>query len=255
MRSSKASRGRWNCSSVRGCRFSNSRRGHGTRRYPSSSASIRPGYRLPIDERILADTDTLLVFGLDHLLTEQEASPDEIEAVHQWLTREGKCPGSRPHHDVGISSRPERRAWSTRITAMRWCPRQQRFGKYTRSLMKGLGVPVENQFGLRPAWSRARGRSRRSTPTATSTTGLAQGRDHFNFHKHLPHYAITTDDSRVSGAGAAADRPVQAHTRSRKRATPSSIPSSGCLQAERAAAKSCWPTRRSSARCSAPTTA
>ena len=30
-------------------------------------------------------------------------------------------------------------------------PRQQRFGLYTRSLMKGLGVPVENRFGLRPA--------------------------------------------------------------------------------------------------------
>ena len=26
------------------------------------------GYRLPIDERILADTDTLMVFGLDHIL-------------------------------------------------------------------------------------------------------------------------------------------------------------------------------------------
>ena len=30
-------------------------------------------------------------------------------------------------------------------------PRQQRFGLYTRTLMKGLGVPVENRFGLRPA--------------------------------------------------------------------------------------------------------
>ena len=27
------------------------------------------GYKLPIDERILADADTLLVFGLDHLLS------------------------------------------------------------------------------------------------------------------------------------------------------------------------------------------
>ena len=26
------------------------------------------GYKLPIDERILADTDTLMVFGLDHIL-------------------------------------------------------------------------------------------------------------------------------------------------------------------------------------------
>ena len=31
------------------------------------------GKRLPIDERILDDTDTLMVFGLDHLVTEQEA--------------------------------------------------------------------------------------------------------------------------------------------------------------------------------------
>ena len=30
-------------------------------------------------------------------------------------------------------------------------PRQQRFGQYTRSIMTALGVPVMNQFGLRPA--------------------------------------------------------------------------------------------------------
>ena len=35
------------------------------------------GYKLPIDERILADCDTLLVFGLDHILSEQEASPEK----------------------------------------------------------------------------------------------------------------------------------------------------------------------------------
>ena len=39
------------------------------------------GQRLPLDERILSDTDTLMVFGLDHMVTEQEASPDEVEAV------------------------------------------------------------------------------------------------------------------------------------------------------------------------------
>jgi hypothetical protein len=38
------------------------------------------GYRLPIDERVLADADTLLVFGLDHMVTGQEAAPEEIEA-------------------------------------------------------------------------------------------------------------------------------------------------------------------------------
>src|SRR5213594_4202506 len=38
------------------------------------------GYKLPIDDRILADTDTLMVFGLDHLLSEQEADQEEISA-------------------------------------------------------------------------------------------------------------------------------------------------------------------------------
>ena len=33
------------------------------------------GFKLPIDERILDDTDTLMVFGLDHLVSEQEATP------------------------------------------------------------------------------------------------------------------------------------------------------------------------------------
>src|ERR1700704_1156929 len=43
------------------------------------------GQRLPLDERVLADTDTLMVFGLDHLVTEQVASAEEIEAVRDFL--------------------------------------------------------------------------------------------------------------------------------------------------------------------------
>ena len=31
------------------------------------------GYKQLIDERVLADTDTMMVFGLDHLVSEQEA--------------------------------------------------------------------------------------------------------------------------------------------------------------------------------------
>src|SRR5947209_8835477 len=67
------------------------------------------GKRLPLDERILDDTDTLMVFGLDHMITEQEASDDEIEAVRQFLTREGTCLVLSPHHDVGVSEDPAER--------------------------------------------------------------------------------------------------------------------------------------------------
>ena len=61
------------------------------------------GYKLPIDERILADTDTLMVFGLDHLVGEQEAAPEEIAAITEWLKREGTCLLLAPHHDVGFT--------------------------------------------------------------------------------------------------------------------------------------------------------
>ena len=61
------------------------------------------GFRLPIDERILADTDTLLVFGLDHLQSGEEASPEEVGAIRKWLDREGTCLLLAPHHDVGFT--------------------------------------------------------------------------------------------------------------------------------------------------------
>src|SRR5204863_640586 len=109
------------------------------------------GQRLPIDQRILADTDTLMVFGLDHMVTEQEASPDEIEAVRQFLQREGTCLLLGPHHDVGVSPDLKQRAMEYAHHGDPLVPRQQRFGKFTHALMRGLGLPVENRYGLRPA--------------------------------------------------------------------------------------------------------
>src|SRR5215510_7723837 len=100
------------------------------------------GRKLPLDERVLADTDTLMVFGLDHMVTEQEAEPGEIEAIRDFLSREGKCLVLGPHHDVGVAADLKERAMEYAHHGDALVPRQQRFGKYTRSLMKGLGVPV-----------------------------------------------------------------------------------------------------------------
>ena len=111
------------------------------------------GYKLPIDERVLADTDTLMVFGLDHLVAEQEAEPDEIDAIREWLKREGTCLLLAPHHDVGFTDDLKQRQMEYRHHGDELVPRQQRFSQYTRSLMKALDVPVINQWGLRPAQS------------------------------------------------------------------------------------------------------
>src|SRR5215831_17426196 len=109
------------------------------------------GYKLPIDARVLADADTLMVFGLDHLVSEQEAAPEEIAAIREWLQREGTCLLIGPHHDVGFTEDLKQRQQEYLHHGDALVPRQQRFGQYTRSIMKGLGVPVINQFGLRPA--------------------------------------------------------------------------------------------------------
>jgi hypothetical protein len=152
------------------------------------------GYRLPLDERVLGDTDTLLVFGLDHMLTEQEASADEIDAVGRWLAREGTVLIIGPHHDVGISADFNERAMEYAHHGDALVPRQQRFGKYTRSLMKGLGVPVENRYGLRPGVVKG---TRTVAPLTANRDadkrGWLNGVTNFSFHKHLPHYAITDD--------------------------------------------------------------
>jgi hypothetical protein len=150
------------------------------------------GFRLPLDERVLADADTLLIFGLDHNVTEQQASTEEIEAVREFLKREGTCVIIGPHHDVGASPELEERAMEYAHHGDALVPRQQRFGQYTRSLMQGLGISVENRYGLRPA---VMGDSRRIAPLTVmrdlDTRGWLAGVTNFNFHQHLPHYAVT----------------------------------------------------------------
>jgi hypothetical protein len=157
------------------------------------------GFSLPLDERVLADADTLLVFGLDHLVTEQVAAPEEIEAVRGFLAREGTCLVLGPHHDVGRSLDLKERDMEYRHHGDALVPRQQRFGGYTRSLMKGLRIPVENRWGLRPAvMTGTTGPATRIAPLTVmcdkDARGWLEGVSNFNFHMHLPHYEVTDED-------------------------------------------------------------
>ncbi len=154
------------------------------------------GYKLPIDERILADTDTLMVFGLDHLLGEQEAAPEEIAAITEWLKREGTCLLLAPHHDVGFTDDYDQRQVEYLHHGDRLVPRQQRFSQYTRSLMRALDVPVHNIWGLRPAV--VEGTKDIAPLTAVRDLDSQRLLDNvttFNFHPHLPHYELTAPES------------------------------------------------------------
>jgi hypothetical protein len=153
------------------------------------------GFKLPIDERILADADTLMVFGLDHILSEQEAAPDEIAAIREWLRREGTCLLLAPHHDVGFTSDMQQRQVEYLHHGDPLVPRQQRFGQYTRSLMKELHVPVHNTYGLRPAVVKDTNEIAPLTAFRDlDGPGLLKNVPTFNFHPHLPHYQLTTGE-------------------------------------------------------------
>ena len=62
--------------------------------------------------------------------------------------------------------------------------------------MKALGVPVLNQYGLRPAVVKGTGKIAPLTISKDlDKLGLLNDVSTFNFHLHLPHYALTTEDT------------------------------------------------------------
>jgi hypothetical protein len=77
----------------------------------------------------------------------------------------------------------------------RLVPRQQRFTRYTRSLMRGLGVPVHNLWGLRPAVVAG---TRDPLPMNIfrdfDDLGLLDDVEALSFHQHLPHYELTAPE-------------------------------------------------------------
>jgi hypothetical protein len=152
------------------------------------------GFRQPIDERILDDCDTLMVFGLDHLPAEEHADEAEVAAIRTWLKREGTCLLLAPHHDVGFTDDYEQRQMEYRHHGDALVPRQQRFTTFTRDLMKALDVPVHNVWGLRPAREGDSIAPLIKVPEADEL-GLLEGVPTLNFHPHLPHYEVTEPGS------------------------------------------------------------
>jgi len=164
------------------------------------------GFKLPLDERVFDDTDTLLVFGLDHNVTQQEATSAEIEALQQFLKRDGTCVILGPHHEVGVSDDPKIRNVEYHHHGDSLVPRQQRFGLYTRSLMKGLGAPVENRYGLRPLRDAQGKLAPVSKASDLDTKQFLKDVTTLNFHMHLPHYAVTSPDGK--GVHVLAKQPI-----------------------------------------------
>ena len=63
--------------------------------------------------------------------------------------------------------------------------------------MKGLGIPIENRWGLRPARIGDR-IAPLDVARELDAKGWLEGVHNFNFHMHLPHYEVTAEDARAA---------------------------------------------------------
>ena len=146
-----------------------------------------------LDAKFLTDIDTLIIISFDSYKTQQWASEAEINATRLFLDDPGHTVFVCPHHDIGdahelpAGARLARQELEFRHHRDPAIPAKQYFGDFGISLLQGLGLPVKNRFGLRPA------RLADGTPAPLAIASefdrdyFLEGVTTFNLHPHLPH--------------------------------------------------------------------
>lgn len=145
-----------------------------------------------LDAAVLDGVDTLIVISFDSFRTGQQAGGAEVEAVRKFLAQPDHLVFICPHHDIGDvpslghDERLERQVADFLHHGDMTIPPQQQFGGLARTLLAGLGVPVENRFGLHPAAEADGSPSPIEVETTLDRLHLLQGVSTFNLHPHLP---------------------------------------------------------------------
>ncbi|HUO43697.1 MAG TPA: hypothetical protein VMT94_02145 [Burkholderiales bacterium] len=152
------------------------------------------GQWFPLDDDLAGSVDTLIVISFDSIRTGQQASDAELRAVRAFLAKPDNLLFVSLHHDIGHAEGLPHTA-RLRLQEIeflhhgdRTIPPQQRFGGFGRSLLAGLGMPVENRFGLRPAAEPGGLPSPIEIESGLDRLGLLDGVTTFNLHPHLPHF-------------------------------------------------------------------
>lgn len=150
-----------------------------------------------LDSLRLESADTLIVVSFDSQRTSQTPEAAEIAAVRAFLSQPDHLVCICPHHDIGAAEGLDDAARLARQTAEflhhgdKTIPPEQRFGGFGRALLAGLGLQVENRFGLHPA-PHADG-SAIAVDAARDRLQLFAGVEALNLHPHLPHFAAIGD--------------------------------------------------------------
>ncbi len=118
------------------------------------------GSIMPLDPMLIADVDTIVVISFDSFRTGQVAAETEIEAIKRFLDNPGHLIFVCPHHDIGETTEAARQGRDDRQIAEHLhhgdpgIPPRQGFGGFARTLLAGLGVPVEKPFWPAPGSDR-----------------------------------------------------------------------------------------------------
>jgi hypothetical protein len=146
----------------------------------------------PLHASALEGVDTLIVISFDSLRTAQEATGAEIDALKTFLAQPDHLAFICPHHDIGDvddldeSERLQQKVVEFEHHGDRTIPPRQRFGGLARSLLAGLGVPVENRFGLRPKAEPDGSPSPVEMDRSLDRLDILHNVETFNLHPHLP---------------------------------------------------------------------
>jgi hypothetical protein len=149
------------------------------------------GAMTPLDSA-LACVDSVVVISFDSFRTEQTATAAEVEAIRRFLDNPDHLIFICPHHDIGEASgatgedRAERQLAEYRHHGDHGIPPRQGFGGFARTLLAGLGVPVHNRFGLRPAAAENGEPAPVEIDRSLDELGLLRNVETFNLHPHLP---------------------------------------------------------------------
>ena len=150
------------------------------------------GATILLEEALTGGVDTIVVISFDSLRTHQSAKGLEVEALQRFLSDPDHLVFVCPHHDIGETSEPVPEARVALQVAEHLhhgdsgIPPRQGFGGFARTLLAGLGVPIENRFGLRPAVEPDGSPAPIEVERSLDDLNLLGGVDRFNLHPHLP---------------------------------------------------------------------
>lgn len=161
------------------------------------------GKEVPLSAASLEGADTLIIISFDSMRTAQQAHSEEIGFIQEFLANPDHLLFVGLHHDIGSETPGAEETMLNRQIADflhhgdKTIPPRQSFSQFGRSVLAGLGLPVENRFGLRPA----------ALPDGTPAPIVIESAlDHLHLLANVPNFNLHAHLPQLERLGAAADK-------------------------------------------------